>query len=200
MGYAWMVHGGPSEYKTMKTRLASVLFVSLAACGTGASQVKTTGTDEPVVVAGVPVPEEQPPVAAQEPPTQQAPDQDSNVVVAQQPNVAATPDPNDTNPDKLQVDPVTGKYDYRYGGWTAGVVGIPSYEPCGRIHGAVLLFHQVNGVWRVQGTEDEVTFGPEGSVSWVWSATGNTETWSTDGKGTYVFAAESLACPISIQR
>jgi hypothetical protein len=130
--------------------------------------------------------------------------QDSNSVVQNQntidSNTVQNPnqDPNDTNPDHLQINPVTGKYDYRYGTWSVGPK--PRFpeddpanpSPCRAIHGAALSFPDM----KVAGSP--VTLSKLGGVSWVWS-NGNVESWNADGDGSFTFVDSQVTCLLYIR-
>lgn len=125
----------------MKTTFVSISMLFVVACGTGASEngsghaaIHQPTSDSPAVAPTAPTPVQQPQTAVVEvvptPPQQQPVVQEPNAVV-QEPNTVKP----DTNPNHLKVDPVTGKYDYRYGVWSAGPV-LTSTGECAHLHGA----------------------------------------------------------------
>jgi len=195
----------------MKTLSVTLLFAILTACGTATSPSNaqdgagTPQANEPTANAAPaqqnaptaiqPAPE--PTVTAQQQP------QEPNVAIAQEPNTVASnpntvPTPEVTNnPNHLQINPVTGKYDFRYGTWTNGLAKplLPSDAPCGGIHGGAIKLEANGSTYTVVGSP--VTFSAAGSISWVWS-NGNVETWDADGSGTYLFADQNVSCVLKI--
>jgi hypothetical protein len=172
----------------MKSSALVVLSVLLSACDSPEPRQSFQAASEPVVSSPAPSEDTTPAPVVQQAPAPQEPN-----IVTQEPNTAI----QETNPNHLKVDPVTGKYDFRYGLWTVGLKTptLPSDLPCGGLHGAALGFQTESGGYSIVG--NAVTVSADGCFAWTWE-NGDTEVLRPDGTGAYVFTQQNVTCILQV--